>query len=221
MDTPETRAEGPRGRRWRPIALSAALALAGLSAIVYLSVTAGSHPPAPGARPAAVAAPAGTAAVSAPAGNGAARTGADGTGAAPAPSLAPAAKARVARWNAGHGAALTSVSGSLGAASMAGAVGHFTEMRLACVRLAAAVGAARAQPPIPDAALQRWYKIALSELAQAAANCQAAITSKPAGDEDLAAHVNTALLNLARSQFAAGAKDLYRASASVKTLGQG
>jgi hypothetical protein len=201
MDTPPPQARSLPERYWRPIALSAAVVMAALSAIVYLFVTGTSHPAASRAHPAAAAAPA-----------------APARAAALAPPLSPQAKGRVAGWKASRGGtALAHVSGQLGVASMAGGVGHFAAMRLACVQLAAAVTAARAQPPIPDAALQKWYRAALSELAKAAAHCQAAISFKPNGDEDIATDHNATLLNLARSEFAAGAKDLYRATASIRT----
>ena len=87
-------------------------------------------------------------------------------------------------------------------------------MKLACIRLDASIQAARAAPPIPDAAMQQLYGNALTELSGAAADCVQAISEKP-GDETMAIHENETLLNRSRSEFAVGAEKLYDATAAI------
>ena len=134
----------------------------------------------------------------------------------PGPSpLQPTAPAQVAAWNAGPGgAALASVSQQLGDALMAHGVGQFVEMKMACVKLAAAVTAAQANPPIPDATMQQGYQEALGIFTTATADCQGAISYKQNGDENVQATVNTTL-NQATSALTTGAKDLYSATYAI------
>jgi hypothetical protein len=99
---------------------------------------------------------------------------------------------------------------------MAHGAGQFVQMRQACSKLATAVRIAQTQAPIPDAAMQKLYAKALTEMAQGAAGCQAAISSHLQGEEDLVVHKDTTMLNRAMSLIAAGAKDLYRATGKIK-----
>jgi len=91
-------------------------------------------------------------------------------------------------------------------------------MKVACVSLDASIQAARAAPPIPDVAMQNLYGQALAELSGAAADCQQAISEKPQGDENIVIHENKTLLNRSRSEFAAGSKKLYEATAAIGAL---
>jgi len=93
----------------------------------------------------------------------------------------------------------------------------YHQMKLACVSLDASIQAARAAPPIPDVPMQARYGKALAELSGAAADCQQAISEKP-GDEITAIHENETLLNRSRSEFAAGSKTLYEATAAIGAL---
>jgi hypothetical protein len=127
-------------------------------------------------------------------------------------------KDQAGRWRAGPGGtALLAVTQQLGAAAQSAGLRLYPQMRLACVRLDASIQAARAGPPIPDAAMQKLYGNALTELSGAAADCQQAISEKP-GDETIAIHKNETLFNRSRSEFAVGAKTLYEATAAIPVL---
>jgi hypothetical protein len=91
-------------------------------------------------------------------------------------------------------------------------------MRIACVSLGSAVAAAKADPPIPDIALERWYGLALKTLTAAAADCRTAISVRPYGDEDVKVYENPALLRQSMSEFASGAKDLYHATIDMNAV---
>jgi hypothetical protein len=88
---------------------------------------------------------------------------------------------------------------------------------MTCTTLASEVRAAQAGPPIPDAAMQRLYARALAGLSSAAAGCRQAISEDPEGDEELKIHLNHALLDQARLEFAAASKKLYRATAEISS----
>ena len=100
----------------------------------------------------------------------------------------------------------------------AAGVKQYVPMKMACVRLAAEAAAAQAGPPIPDAAMQRLYAKALADFAQGAADCKAAISERPTGDETIDTRVNPAQLHRSLSLVAAGATDLYRATAEIQAL---
>jgi hypothetical protein len=118
----------------------------------------------------------------------------------------------VARWSKGPGGkALAAVEKHLGTAMQTAGIKLYTVMRLACVSLAPDVATAKAAPPLPNAARERLYINALTELSGAAANCRAAISLQP-GDEVTDVHLNRALLQRSRVQFAAVARKLYRAT---------
>jgi len=139
--------------------------------------------------------------------------------AGPAPRAAPNVTIPVVKWNAGPGgAALAVVSGQLGKATQAAGLRLFAVMKQACSKLAAAVSAAKAEPPIPDAARQGEYARALASLAQAAAYCEAGISTRPDGDEAIDTEQNGKLLGQSASAFTAGARELYLATAGIRVV---
>jgi hypothetical protein len=123
------------------------------------------------------------------------------------------------KWNAGPGgSAFADVSNDLGSAMQDAGIRLYDPMRLACVSLAAAVAAAKAAPPIPDASMQGSYDRALVLLATGAADCKAGISVYPYGDEDVKTYENPALLHLSVSAFAAGARDFYQATVDIHVV---
>ena len=94
----------------------------------------------------------------------------------------------------------------------------YATMRTACGSLASGVETAQAGPPIPDAAMQRLYAKALAGLSNATADCRNAISAHPEGNEGTTIHVNNALLNRTRLEFAATSKKLYRATAQIQSV---
>ena len=73
----------------------------------------------------------------------------------------------VARWQSGAGGRdLTAVSNRLGQALQAGGIKQYSSMRYACAQLASSVATAAAGPQIPDAAMQKLYAKALTELGE-------------------------------------------------------
>ena len=131
----------------------------------------------------------------------------------------PELKDQILRWKAGPGgAALSSVTLQLGTAMQAAGVKTYVPMKLACRSLASSINAAQAAPPIPDGAMQRLYTKALAGLSGAAADCRNAVSSHPDGDETLAVHVNTVLLNRSMAELAAKSKLLYKATAEIRAL---
>jgi hypothetical protein len=124
---------------------------------------------------------------------------------------------QILHWKAGPGGTtLKTVEQQMGSAMQAAGVKLYTTMKLACASLASDVGTAQAGPPIPYAAMQRLYINALAGLSNAAADCQNAISEHPS-DETVAVHVNQALMNQARLEFAAMSKKLYRATAQIQS----
>jgi hypothetical protein len=195
----------------------AVVALLGLSTLAYFTVI-GTPGPATSGSPAAVSAPAShvpTATPGSPGNGGQAGNGAQ-AGTEP---MTTKNRAGAAAWNAGHGgAALAAVSGQLGTTLMTHAARQFLLMRQACATLAADVRSAQQSPPIPDTAMETAYKRALAGLGKAAAECRAAISSHQEGVEDVEVHENTALLDEATSGLSTGAKDLYLATETIKTM---
>jgi hypothetical protein len=117
---------------------------------------------------------------------------------------------RLRRWNAGvGGTALALVANDLGTALQAGGVKLYSPMRSACASLAAAVGTAQSDPPIPDRATQASYVAALAGLATAAADCRAAISQQVSGDETLQTEEHPVLLQRAEAELGAGTRNLY------------
>lgn len=131
------------------------------------------------------------------------------------PGLAIALK----KWDAGPGgSALGNVSDDLGSALQDAGIRLYDPMRLACLSLANAVTKAKDAPPVPDPSMQRLYALALTKLASATANCQAAISVYPYGDEDVKTYENPALLHKSVSELAAGVKNLYRATVNLSVV---
>jgi len=131
---------------------------------------------------------------------------------------APGRKRQILRWDAGPGGqALAAVSEQMGTAMQSAGLKQYAQMKLACAQLASDIGAARAEPPIPDAAMQRLYAKALTGLSRAAADCHAAI-SIHVDDESTDVHLNRPLLNRSRLEFAAASKKLYRATGEIEAL---
>lgn len=134
-------------------------------------------------------------------------------------TLKPRNLSHVAAWNSGPGgAAVAALSAHVSNALMAHGPGRFVRMKQACIRLAADVATAGVQPPIPDAALEIRYRQALTSFAAGAADCRAAISSRPEGDEDNVTTTNPALLARATSELDVGVRDLYQATGKIATL---
>jgi hypothetical protein len=66
--------------------------------------------------------------------------------------------------------------------------------------------------------MQRSYARVLSQLAVTAANCRDAISVHPDGDEGQEINVNNALLTRSLRQFTAESRELYTATAEIRTL---
>lgn len=208
------------------IALSAAIALAGLAAVYIPSggntflASQGAHltAPASSASPAGPRAPNPDATKAVPAGI---PTSAAVGVAAPRP-LPRKLTAVLARWDAGSGGAkLAALSGQLGDTTQASGLKLYATMRLACLKFGAAVTAARSAPAIPDAAMQRWYARALTTFAKAVADCRAGLSAHPYGDEDIQIREHPKVLDRSVSELAAGAKELYLATAKIKAMRHG
>ena len=128
-------------------------------------------------------------------------------------------KSELINWQSGSGGRhLTAVSSGLGDALQAAGIRQYAPMKHACAQLAGSVATAEAGPQIPDAAMQKLYTKALTELAKGAADCQTAISSKPSGDETVAAHVDTTMLHQSMSELSAGATDIFRSTAEIEIL---
>jgi hypothetical protein len=132
-------------------------------------------------------------------------------------SLPSNAKNLVLAWQAGRGGAdLATVSRQAGTALQSGGIRQYTMMKNACGQLAGGVSAAQAGPPIPVAAMQTLYTKALAELTKGAADCRAAISTTPDGDETTKTAVNATMLHQSTSELAAGADDIFRATAQIQ-----
>jgi hypothetical protein len=132
-------------------------------------------------------------------------------------SLPSNAKNLVLAWQAGRGGAdLATVSRQAGTALQSGGIRQYTMMKNACGQLAGGVPTAQAGPPIPVAAMQTLYAKALAELAKGAADCRAAISTTPNGDETTKTSVNTTMLHQSTSELATGANDIFRATAQIE-----
>jgi hypothetical protein len=135
----------------------------------------------------------------------------------PALGWPPRLNHQILHWKAGPGGTtLNAVEQHMGSAMQAAGVKLYSTMKLACASLASDVGTAQAGPPIPYAAMQRLYTNALAGLSSAAADCRNAISEHPS-DETVAIHVDEALLNQSRLEFAAMSKKLYRATAQIQS----
>jgi hypothetical protein len=131
-------------------------------------------------------------------------------------SLPTSMKSGVLAWHAGRGGAdLATVSSQAGTALQAAGIRQYATMKNACGQLAGGVSAAQAGPPIPVAAMQNLYAKALAELAQGAADCRAAISSSPTGDETVKTEVNATTLHKSMSELAVGVNNIFRATAQI------
>ena len=130
----------------------------------------------------------------------------------------PGRKRQILRWDAGPGGrTLAAVGEQMGTAMQSAGLKLYAQMKLACAQLASDVGTARAEPPIPDNAMQRLYAKALAGLSRAAADGHAAISIHVDG-EDTAVHVKGPLLDRSRVEFAAASTKLYRATGEIASL---
>lgn len=132
-------------------------------------------------------------------------------------SLPTNMKSAVLTWHAGRGGAdLATVSSQVGAVLQAGGIRQYNEMKNACGQLVGGVSAAQAGPPIPVAAMQALYAKALAELAKGAADCRAAISTQPDGDETVKTELNATMLHQSTSELSAGADNIFRATAEIE-----
>lgn len=132
----------------------------------------------------------------------------------------PTSKKRLAfNWQSGPGGKdLAAVSRWFGDALQSGGVRQYWTMRQACAQLTGSVATAEAGPRIPVAAMQVLYAKALAELAKGAADCRAAITAHPNGDESVKTHVDSTLIKLSVAELAAGARDIFRSTAEIEIV---
>jgi hypothetical protein len=131
----------------------------------------------------------------------------------------PGLKNQILRWTAGRGGtAWSAVTAQLGNATQSGAMQLFPDLRMECASLASSVRTARSAPPIPDEFMERSYARVLVGLSNSAADCQNAISVRPQGDEGQRIDVNRALLDQSLAQFAAESRELYTATAEIRTL---
>jgi hypothetical protein len=123
---------------------------------------------------------------------------------------------QILRWEAGRGGkALAAVTAQMGYAMQDAGTKIYPAMRLACTLLRSDIKTAGSAPAIPDPAMQQMYLRALAGLSLAAASCRQAIWVTGDG-EDTAFHLRNTLWNLSRTEFAAGSKVLYNATADIR-----
>jgi hypothetical protein len=128
-------------------------------------------------------------------------------------------KGQILRWSAGlSGAALSAVTTQLGDLSQVAGTGLYSQLRLECASLGSGVQAARSAPPIPDEVMQRSYANVLARLSVTAADCQNAISVHQQGDEGQRIELNKVLFTRSLAQFAAESRELYTATAEIRTL---
>jgi hypothetical protein len=128
-------------------------------------------------------------------------------------------RSRAVIWHSGQGGIdLAAVSNAFGAALQAAGIRQYPSVRYACTQLARSVATAESGPQIPDSAMQKLYAQSLAELAKGAADCQTAISVKPAGDESLQTHLDATMLRVAISELAAGARDVFRSTAEIEIV---
>ncbi|MBV9444628.1 MAG: hypothetical protein JO345_01830 [Streptosporangiaceae bacterium] len=126
---------------------------------------------------------------------------------------------QILAWKTGSGgSAMTAVTTQLGDLAQTAGLGRYTDTKQACAKLASSVGTARNAPPIPDTSMQHAYATSLTGLAQAAADCRSALSTKPHGDEDVDVTVNKSLMSKALTELEAASKELYTATAEIREL---
>jgi hypothetical protein len=131
----------------------------------------------------------------------------------------PALKNQMLHWNAGRGGAeLSAVTAHLGNVSQAGGMSLYSQLRLECASLSSSVREARSAAPIPDKVMQRSYARVLAKLSVTAADCRTAISVRQEGDEGQRINVNKVLLKRSLAEFVAESKELYTATAVIRTL---
>jgi len=116
------------------------------------------------------------------------------------------------------GAALTAVSRHASAGTQASAPKVYAGMKTACAKLGTDVTAALAAPPIPDAAMERLYYRALSDLGKAASDCQTAISVQPEGD--LMTSRDATVMRAAESAMSSASRELSEATGGIVALGR-
>lgn len=131
----------------------------------------------------------------------------------------PALKGQIVHWAAGRGGvAWWAVTTQLGNVTQTAGARLYPQLRLECASLASSAQAAMEAPPIPDAAMQRMYTKTLAALSVTATGCRNAISVSPEGDEDQRIGLNKSLLNHSLAQFATESRELYTATAEIRTL---
>ena len=115
---------------------------------------------------------------------------------------------RMVAWIAGPGGtALYGVTSALGAVHSAGQSENGSAMGSACSQLVSAVMTAQTAPAIPDPAAEKWWVRALAQYEQAAAFCQAGVSS-----------MNTATIEQASAAMSVGNTDIAHTTAAVDAL---
>ena len=215
----------PRGKSaWIGITLSLIALVAVSAALVAVAIGGGTHQATSGGpSPAAGAALGTTKAIPAPNGTSMAKgnviSAAKLAESGGALSLPTRMQNPAFTWQSSRGGKdLAAVSTQFGDTLQMAGIRQYSEMEHTCIRLAGSVATAEAGPQIPDAAMQTLYATALAELAKGAGDCRAAISSKPNGDESVDTHVDATLLHLSISELAAGARDIFRATAEIEIV---
>ena len=131
----------------------------------------------------------------------------------------PALQGQIVHWDAGRGGvAWWAVTMQLGDITQTAGVRLYSQLRLECASLTPSAQAALGAPPIPDEAMQRMYAKVLTALSATAADCQNAISVRQEGDEGQRIDLNETLLNRSLAQFATESRELYTATAEIRTL---
>jgi hypothetical protein len=131
----------------------------------------------------------------------------------------PALKRQIVHWAAGRGGVVWwAVTTQLGNLTQTAGARLYPQLRLECASLASSAQAAMEAPPIPDEAMQRMYAKVLAALSATATGCRNAISVSTEGDEDQRIGLNKSLLNHSLAQFATESRELYTATAEIRTL---
>jgi len=115
---------------------------------------------------------------------------------------------RMTAWYAGPGGtALNGVTSALNAVQSAAQSDNISATGSACSQLATAVTTAQAAPAMPYPSAEKWYTRGLAQYEQAAAYCQAGVSS-----------MDTATIEQATVAIDAGNKDISHATAAINAL---